>query len=153
VSRPTLAPRPTLYKGILMRSRLEADYARYLDQWLEGPWQYEPRCFADERGQYLPDFQIDPQPRTGHPWYLEVKPAGFSVAKVDEVLDRMAIVWSSEPTATLELVLWRYQADAPPLRLICHGCVDHNSWLTVLDGEPHPRWFWSAVKATVRWPS
>jgi hypothetical protein len=107
--------RPTLYKGILMRSRLEADYARHLDQERDPlPWLYEPQCFASERGQYLPDFQIDPDTQ---PWYVEVKPFGLTVAQIDQALDRMTILWSSNPNAMLELVLWRYQADEAPLEL------------------------------------
>ena len=50
-------PRPTVYKGIQMRSRLEAGFAA----WLDGrfiKWHYEPCAFADERGQYLPDFEL-----------------------------------------------------------------------------------------------
>jgi hypothetical protein len=49
--------RPTIYKGIQMRSRLEADYAPHLDTpapgWIHEPgqvfepdWDYEPECFA-----------------------------------------------------------------------------------------------------------
>jgi hypothetical protein len=49
--------RPTIYKGIQMRSRLEAAYAQHLDA-DNYPWEYEPECFADETGQYLPDFRI-----------------------------------------------------------------------------------------------
>lgn len=63
--------RPTVYRGVQMRSRLEAAWA---EQWdAEGvEWKYEPRCFASERGQYLPDFLLP------GPWvYVEVKPVSF----------------------------------------------------------------------------
>lgn len=50
--------RPTVYKGIQMRSRLEAGFAAWLDS--EGlAWTYEPFAVADGSGQYLPDFLID----------------------------------------------------------------------------------------------
>lgn len=93
--------RSTLYKGIQMRSRLEADFARFLDR-TDRPWRYEPQCFADERGQYLPDFEV------GHRSYIEVKPASFPDEQIDPVLDRMAIIWSSQPDARLALVCYEY---------------------------------------------
>jgi hypothetical protein len=63
-------------------------------------------------------FQIDPDTQ---PWYVEVKPFGLTVAQIDQALDRMTIVWSSNPNAMLELVLWRYQADEAPLELTAFG--------------------------------
>lgn len=74
-----MKPRTTVYKGITMRSRLEAGFAAWLDE-CSFTWQYEPHAFAGARGQYLPDFRID-----GLHWvgvgdvraYLEVKPAGW----------------------------------------------------------------------------
>lgn len=77
---PLIPPRPTTYKGIKMRSRLEAGYAQWLDL-AELKWEYEPQCFASEKGQYLPDFVIhdlsvswEPAPITA---YVEVKPTPF----------------------------------------------------------------------------
>jgi hypothetical protein len=67
--------RPTTYKGIRMRSRLEAYFAAMLDDVFEAAWEYEPVCFAGPSGQWLPDFKIDLM--GGHPEYLqyaEVKP-------------------------------------------------------------------------------
>lgn len=58
---------PTRYRGVLMRSRLEARSAAALDR-LRIPWVYEPRRFA----RYLPDFQLFP--RGARPWFLEIKP-------------------------------------------------------------------------------
>lgn len=52
-----LTARPTTYKGVQMRSRLEARYAQWLDS-VNIDWKYEPQCFASERGQYLPDFEL-----------------------------------------------------------------------------------------------
>ena len=73
-------PRPTTYKGIKMRSRLEAGFA----QWCDGeyppiPWEYEPACFAGDDGrQYLPDFKIRME-LVGEvrSFYVEVKPSTF----------------------------------------------------------------------------
>lgn len=49
--------RPTVYNGIQMRSRLEATYAEWLDT--NGiVWHYEPRAYASQLGQYLPDFVL-----------------------------------------------------------------------------------------------
>jgi len=39
-----------------MRSRTEALYAASLHG--IATWEYEPECFADEHGQYLPDFRV-----------------------------------------------------------------------------------------------
>lgn len=56
------AARPTIHGGIRMRSRLEAGFARWLDeQGIE--WQYEPYALSGERGQYLPDFVLPQCPR------------------------------------------------------------------------------------------
>lgn len=90
-----MAPRPTVYKGILMRSRLEASFAAYLDTFNDMPWQYEPRAYAGTGGQYLPDFVVD----SGKlPMFFEVKP---TVDRVQAAGDRMRIIWESEPTAYL----------------------------------------------------
>ena len=53
--RPNIPARRTVYKGIEMRYRLEADYASALDR-DDQPWKYEPKCFAGPDGQWLPDF-------------------------------------------------------------------------------------------------
>lgn len=62
-----LRARPTTYKGVAMRSRLEAAWAEQFDAWGD-PWEYEPRCYASDAGQYLPDFVIDGEV------FVEVKP-------------------------------------------------------------------------------
>jgi predicted nuclease of restriction endonuclease-like RecB superfamily len=42
-----------------MRSRLEAQFAaQYADFLGSRGWEYEPCAFADERGDYLPDFKL-----------------------------------------------------------------------------------------------
>lgn len=46
----------TKYKGILFRSKLEAQWAKFFD-FLEIPWIYEPEGFKfEDRTMYLPDF-------------------------------------------------------------------------------------------------
>lgn len=64
----TLQARPTTYRGIAMRSRLEARFAAFLDHCLVD-WSYEPRAFRASAGEYLPDFQV------GDRTFVEVKPA------------------------------------------------------------------------------
>lgn len=98
-----LRARPTLYKGIQMRSRLEADVAAQLDR--QGfSWQYEPDCFADETGQYLPDFLLL---HSGIERYVEVKPnRRINLPELDVILGRMSIIWTSKPDAHLELMQW-----------------------------------------------
>lgn len=74
--------RATVYKGIRMRSRLEAGFATWLDR-LHFEWEYEPCAFASEEGQYLPDFRLSDvfvswraKPTTV---YVEVKPKSFEM--------------------------------------------------------------------------
>lgn len=89
--------RPTVYKGVQMRSRLEAGFAAWLDRY-HFDWEYEPRAFASEEGQYLPDFQLSnvfvswlENPATV---FVEVKPSAFladpgypSTQEADEAFD------------------------------------------------------------------
>jgi hypothetical protein len=48
---------PTLYRGILFRSRLEARWAEFFDH-LDIEWQYEPEGYELEHARYLPDFWL-----------------------------------------------------------------------------------------------
>jgi hypothetical protein len=83
-----------------MRSRLEARFAAILDA--DGfKWTYEPRAFADESGQYLPDFEVWMYGLTV-PTYIEVKPTFHLALKATA---RMEIIWSSEPEAILAVWL------------------------------------------------
>lgn len=93
--------RPTTYKGIEMRSRLEAGYAAWLDT-MGWEWAYEPRAFASEDGQYLPDFRIEDvynrvAGECSHA-YVEIKPHSRGL---DIVFQRMEVIWDSEPKAQL----------------------------------------------------
>lgn len=115
--------RPTLYQGIQMRSRLEADYAAHMDRNGE-MWEYEPECFAGPGGQWLPDFRVGK-----HGTLQELKPASllspregeidYSVAcRMDPILRRMMIARESCPEACLELIFWTYGAQQPDLCVI-----------------------------------
>jgi hypothetical protein len=133
--------RSTLYNGIQMRSRLEADFAGWLDgpnrpAWCSGEWAYEPQCFASEQGRYLPDFSITG--RGGRHAYIEVKPVSFPDDDIDPLLERMQIIWQSEPDASLILVFWEF------------GASQLGTWLFTI-GDP--RW-WSIVHegASTSWP-
>ncbi len=70
---------PTTYKGIKMRSKLEASYAEYLDS-IGEKWIYEPeRFWLDElQCTYLPDFYL---PRIDT--YTEVKGWDQGLEKVE----------------------------------------------------------------------
>lgn len=127
MNRPHIPARPTVYKGIQMRSRLEADYASALDRDGE-TWKYEPTCFAGPDGQWLPDFKVGIDGT-----YIELKPAYLIVwdtpqvdgvwDRVDEILQRMTVAWLSEPEATLQLVFWTYGAEQvnAPLSIMSSG--------------------------------
>jgi hypothetical protein len=93
--------RPTTYKGVQMRSRLEAKAAQMYDA-AGLVWTYEPQCFASESGQYLPDFRI------GESAYFEVKPFAYFAEPLNfyvlsEVQHRMEIILESEPSASLAI--------------------------------------------------
>lgn len=93
--------RPTVYRGIRMRSRLEANYAARLDG-IGLKWDYEPMCFADEAGQYLPDFAITAT--DGRHFYIEVKPTE-RLAR-EWINGPMQRIWSSDPAAVL-VATWK----------------------------------------------
>jgi hypothetical protein len=110
--------RPTTYNGIPMRSRLEARFAADMDR-QSAVWVYEPRAYASPDGQYLPDFQIleyggkAVQP----PLFFEVRP---TVERAYLAMERMAIIWASEPTADLCI--------AVPGQLCFYATGDERVW-------------------------
>jgi hypothetical protein len=99
MSHPQSLARPTIYDGILMRSRLEAWWAQVFDE-IGISWTYEASNFASRSGQYLPDFRLDL--RSGHT-YVEIKPP-LSSWMLTAAQHRMEIVWASEPDVTLWIV-------------------------------------------------
>lgn len=141
--------RPTLYKGIQMRSRLEADYAATLDR--DGyPWEYEPTCFAGEDGQWLPDFGIAHHDMHT---YVELKPAyllerkdGESahdyIGRIDAILTQMTVAWQSETKANLELVFWTYGGWEPVFSVL--GFRTHP-WMTFTAGLPAIPQLWPGM--------
>lgn len=98
MQRSTLAPRSTTFRGIRMRSRLEASLAAILSD-ADLDWDYEPECFASENGQYLPDFVVRSK---GGPVYVEVK--GLPIDDPAPFQRRMEIILASDPSARLFLV-------------------------------------------------
>lgn len=86
---------PAVYRGVRMRSQLEADFAKHLDDLGVTTWEYEPqRYYAGERS-YLPDFLI------GRTKFFEIKP---TQAEVDEAARRMEVIFETVPDATLTVV-------------------------------------------------
>lgn len=102
-SRPTsvrsifsgiIEAKTTEYGGCEMRSRLEADFARFLD--MRGlVWTYEPHPFFASGKGYLPDFQIE-RPDGYH--YIEVKP---TLGEVPAAKAKLEIIWATAPKAVL----------------------------------------------------
>jgi len=94
----TWKARPTTYRGIRMRSRLEAKVAQWLDE-SEATWEYEPRAYADEHGQYLPDFEVRlPGDDAWSHVFIEAKP---TLEQALKALERVQIIWSSLPRVAL----------------------------------------------------
>lgn len=117
-----MTARPTVYKGIRMRSRLEARFAASLEQ-LWRQWDYEPECFADNNGQYLPDFMVQ---CSNERVYIEVKPtAELATAALH---GPMSIIHSSDPHAVLWAV-WPEKLDA--------GAYGNNAYEWRVIGREH----------------
>lgn len=94
--RSKFAPRPTVYNGIKMRSRLEAGFAMWLDE-MGAVWEYESECFASPLGQYLPDFKVDIVYPEYHSavmaCYIEVKP-NWEAVNPEQQWKHQQIIWS-----------------------------------------------------------
>lgn len=132
--KPVIPARPTVYKGIQMRSRLEADFASALDR--DGQaWEYEPTCFAGPDCQWLPDFRLGGDFTV----YVELKPA-YLIAwdtetyldvyeRVDKILRQMTVAWLSEPKCTLQLTFWNYGLEQVEAPLSIMGTKGFPGWL------------------------
>ena len=101
-------PRPTTYKGVKMRSRLEAGYAMWADE-IGLDWEYEPECFATEEGQYLPDFVLR---STMVLWegrridiYVEVKPHHLG-PEHEATFDRWSRIIKATYPDSLFTIVW-----------------------------------------------
>jgi hypothetical protein len=99
-----------------MRSRLEADFAAYLDR-RGDTWKYEPGCFASSGGQWLPDFRVDGSFDTGRPLFIELKPYGLLAewrrdgelyARINSIMRKMMVARESDPGCHLWLIFWAY---------------------------------------------
>lgn len=87
---------PTVYRGIQMRSQLEARQAAFMD--LRGwTWKYEPQRFYGRDDTYLPDFWVDMG--NGIDCYVECK--GALPDDLYAVRKRMEIIWDTKPDAFL----------------------------------------------------
>lgn len=98
--------RPTSYRGIEFRSRLEVRYAWYLDD-IGERWRYEPRVYGPKGRGYLPDFEILGRRQ---PTFIEVKP---TIAEAPDALAKMAVIWDTHPDALLIVACeegWTYYA-------------------------------------------
>lgn len=115
----TIAARPTVYRGILMRSRLEATWAAAFDR-AHIPWEYEPVAFAGRAGQYLPDFRFPPIGLRSRVIYIEVR---GTLERAFLAMAQMPIIWESDPTAELRILVtadglsFRLHPDDPVWRL------------------------------------
>lgn len=111
-------PRPTEYHGIPMRSRLEAAFARHLDE-MGVIWRYESAVFGPEGQGYLPDFEVA-RPDGRH--FIEVKPR---LSEVPLAKQRMTVIWRNYPEAVLVV------ACAEECRW--YACVLGGQWETWVD--------------------
>lgn len=91
------ANRWTEYRGVVMRSQLEADFAYHLDK-LGVQWSYEADLFGTPGSQYLPDFRL--VDKSGL-CYVELKP---TVDQAEAAKARMTVIWESHPDAVLLVV-------------------------------------------------
>lgn len=111
-------PHPAEYRGVAMRSQLEADFAKHLDNTGLRDWQYEPQTFRGERDPgYIPDFTVT---LNGRACYYEVKP---TLAEVRAASHRMEVVWETDPDAILVVV-----------------CGEQCKFFTALRGHPWESW-------------
>lgn len=153
-AQTTWQARPTVYRGIRMRSRLEARWAAYWDLEDEAVqealgqrclWRYEPICFAGRGGQYLPDFELQYFDLLGNPkstrQYQEVKPV---LKDPLPVMQQMEVIWESEPRADLDIVV------GDPTDAFYYYCRRFHpfAWFEWQDQEgetvrevPEPPWF------------
>jgi hypothetical protein len=111
-----IVSRPAEYRGVSMRSQLEADFAHWLDS-KQVRWDYEPEYFGGPGEGYLPDFRIV---RDDSATYVEVKP---TIAEVPRAQERLELVWQRHPDATLLVV-----------------CGEGNTFYAALKDQPWESW-------------
>lgn len=150
ISSP-LAARPTIYRGIEMRSRLEALWAAHYDREARDPtcdlrsWEYEPCCYASLDGQYLPDFRLD------YGEYVEYVDVKGTLKAPRALMAKMEIILASEPLVMLQIAVGKpdeehrsWGGSVLPQTPGWVGWFDHDrlcdplvplARLTTLDGE------------------
>ena len=111
-----IASKATTVRYTVMRSRLEAAFARHLDQMWE-PWVYEPKVYGPKGRRYLPDFELT---GAADPTFIEVKP---TLAEVPAAKAKMAVIWDEEPNATLIV-----------------ACAEGCTWFAATKGRPWETW-------------
>lgn len=142
----TIKAHPTLYKGVLFRSRLEARWAAFFDL-NEWQWEYEP---IDLKG-WVPDFLlVIPCRRDGeHKLYIEVKPYSaleefkdHPVTKIEPYSEPSPAMFGLSPDVTF----WQMtHGDGG-------GCEDVKNWVAycsdqTLDADE----LWSEAGNMTRW--
>lgn len=90
-------PKPVTYRGVGMRSKLEADFAHHLDS-LGIRWVYAPAIFGPRDAGYLPDFRLI---RDDGWHFVELKP---TLDQAEAAKTRIAIIWQTFPDAALIVV-------------------------------------------------
>lgn len=115
--REAMRPRPTVYRGTLMRSTLEARAAQILDSIPDVSWEYEPARYMDSTGGWLPDLVVRGLPC---PLFIEVKGPPLADEARGTMLRSMMRVWDSVSAAGL--AIWSARTlDGEPFDLIRRG--------------------------------
>jgi hypothetical protein len=113
--QPEIAAKPTVYRGIRLRSRLEARWAGVLDA-AGLVWLYEPDVVdVGKWGLYRPDFWL-PAQRT----WLEVKGPHMDRAEKTRALARKLGRDGQVLMATVAGVCWRVPASGRPSQAEVH---------------------------------
>lgn len=127
------AARPTTYNGIEMRSGLEGRYAAWLDT-AGATWEYEPRRYATEWGDYLPDFRLSNVDILGAPRtvYVELKPTKEHAAAARH---QIKVIWASEPDAFLVIEANGLKGPVVFFPPDLHTVPTVLSWARTIDGR------------------
>jgi hypothetical protein len=133
----TITVKPTLYRGVYMRSKTEAKAAAWIESqgW---KWVYEPESFLQEKDQYTPDFYIPDIDAL-----IEVKPFEFlsevqrirriaasikkTFAVISPVMDGFEIVdlyGRLDPCDGIDPHGWGWHSEEPSSRPIAIGTRD-----------------------------
>ena len=114
----------TFYKGYHFRSRLEARWAVFFEEQLNGgvahQWQYEVEGFELLTGRYLPDFYFP-----GSYSFVEIKPS--PVPK--ELTKEQIFAWELSITKNCQVMI----AYGDPFA--CLNETDGGGWIGFLNGE------------------